>query len=196
MAAYDMATDKLLIFSGGATAGWTPPWNLPWGLLAYANGTGASASIGASATAIAAVNSNFPTITYPTFSAGGASVTTVPFNGSFTTTPNRRLLVSVDIQIENTSTTRTRDITAVLYSGTGASPTTAFTFTRARPAPAEIGAASVLRQSLNLTGIILPTTTTTHLRLGMHQTSADATSLSITFISAQITDLGPNGAPT
>ena len=198
MTAYDINADSLLIYSGGATTGWSAPWNLPWGLIGYANGTGASASIGASTTTIAAANSNFPTITYPTIPAGGASATVNAFNGSFTSTANRKLVVSVDVEIENTSSTQPRDVTAVLYAGSTATPTTAITFSRARVTPTVISSVSTLRVSLNLNGVILPTTATTYLRLGLQQTTTtgDLTTLSPTFVSAQITDLGPNGAPT
>lgn len=42
MAVYDKDADKLLIYSGSSTTGWTPPWNMPWGIVSYATTTTAS----------------------------------------------------------------------------------------------------------------------------------------------------------
>jgi hypothetical protein len=204
MAAYDMGADSFLIFSGGATSGWTPPWNLPWGLIAYATGSGASAAIGGpSTTSIAASNSNFPTITYPVVSPGGASAgsASAVFNGAITATKtqNRELSVSVNVVVENTNTSAPRDIVAILYAGGTASPTTAVTFSRQRVNPVQLtgNGNSMVRASINLQGTVLTTTATTYLRLALYQTTNgnELSTLSITYVNASVRDVGPNGSP-
>jgi hypothetical protein len=39
MAVYDKGADKLLVYSGSSTTGWTQPWNMPWGRVAFASTT-------------------------------------------------------------------------------------------------------------------------------------------------------------
>jgi hypothetical protein len=77
MVIHESDTDRLLVFSGGASAGWQPPWNLPWGPVQ-----------------VATLAANYPTTT------GEADITSL--SATFTAVANRRYRTMMVLSVGNT----------------------------------------------------------------------------------------------
>lgn len=193
MAAYVLDTDRLLIFSNGAAAGWTPPWNTGWGLVGFAF---AGTALGMSASS----STSFPTASIANVAANTSSNI---WSGQVTSqtnlapvTANRRLYISATISAS--AGNGTRNIGATIFAGTSASPTTVIAAQEVRSTSSTINSVINSINQISVDGIHT-TGAALYVRLQLTNTTdtpGAGGAVLPRLAQITITDIGPAGAPT